>query len=41
VLHLLVDSGDLDRMLDRLQKKETDPYTLAEETAKKYLQNCI
>jgi LAO/AO transport system kinase len=41
VLKLLVTSGDMERMIDQLQKKETDPYTLAEEVAKKYLQNCI
>ena len=41
VLNILVSSGELDRMLDRLQKKEVDPYTLAEEVAKKHLTGCV
>lgn len=41
ILGLLVSSGDMERMVDQLQKKETDPYTLAEEVAKKFLQKCI
>jgi LAO/AO transport system kinase len=41
VLDKLVTSGDLDRMIDSLLKKESDPYTLSEEVAKKYLKDCL
>jgi LAO/AO transport system kinase len=37
VLGDLVAKGDLERMADKLIKKESDPYTLAEETASRYL----
>jgi LAO/AO transport system kinase len=37
VLDALVASGDLERMVERLMKKETDPYSLAEEIAHRYL----
>jgi LAO/AO transport system kinase len=37
VLEALIFSGELDRMIESLLRKETDPYTLAEEVAKKYL----
>jgi LAO/AO transport system kinase len=38
VLKDLVDSGAMDRMVERLLNKETDPCTLSEEVASKYLQ---
>ncbi len=41
VLEKLVSSGELDRMIDQLLKKETDPYSLSEDVAKKYLQGCL
>jgi LAO/AO transport system kinase len=37
VLTQLVETGDMERMADKLLKKETDPYTLADEIANKYL----
>jgi len=37
VLDRLVANGELNEMVDRLTKRETDPYTLADEVAKKYL----
>lgn len=41
VLDRLISSGDLDRMIDSLLKKESDPYTISEEVAKKYLKECM
>ncbi|MFH1079402.1 MAG: methylmalonyl Co-A mutase-associated GTPase MeaB [Pseudomonadota bacterium] len=40
VLSALAENGELDAMIDRLMKKETDPYTLAEEIAGRYLKVC-
>jgi len=37
VLNRLIANGELNEMVDRLTKRETDPYTLADEVAKKYL----
>ncbi len=37
VLAKLVANGELECMIEKLSKKETDPYTLAEEIAKRYL----
>ena len=37
VLTKLVESGEMNEMTERLLKKETDPYTLAEMVASKYL----
>jgi LAO/AO transport system kinase len=37
ILEKLVSEGELDRVVDKLLKKETDPYTCAEELAKKYV----
>lgn len=37
VLKKLVETGELDRMADKLVSKESDPYTLAEEVTRKYL----
>ncbi len=41
VLKILVSTGELDRMIEKLLNKESDPCTLAEEIARKYLQGCI
>ncbi|MEN6467236.1 MAG: methylmalonyl Co-A mutase-associated GTPase MeaB [Syntrophaceae bacterium] len=41
VLDRLITSGDLERMIDSLLKKESDPYTISEEIAKKYLKDCM
>jgi LAO/AO transport system kinase len=41
VLGMLVKTGELDLMVDKIVKKESDPSTLAEEVAKKYLQGCF
>jgi len=40
VMKILVDTGELDQMVDKLLRKETDPCTLSEEIASKYLQGC-
>jgi LAO/AO transport system kinase len=40
VLNALAANGELDTMIGRLMKKETDPYTLAEEIARRYLKAC-
>lgn len=37
VLQKLLDDGAMDNMIKRLETKETDPYTLAEAVAQKYL----
>jgi LAO/AO transport system kinase len=37
VLNKLIESGEFDQMVQKLLKKETDPYTLADEVAAKYL----
>lgn len=41
VLNILVSTGELDRMVEKLLNKESDPCTLSEEVARKYLQGCI
>ncbi|MEN6317539.1 MAG: methylmalonyl Co-A mutase-associated GTPase MeaB [Syntrophaceae bacterium] len=41
VLKILLSTGELDRMVEKLINKESDPCSLAEEVAKKYLQGCI
>jgi LAO/AO transport system kinase len=41
VLKLLVSTGELDRMVEKILNKESDPCTLAEEIAHKYLRGCI
>ena len=33
----LVETGEIDSMVDKLMRREADPYTLAEDAAKKYL----
>jgi len=38
VLSKLVESGEMNQMADKLIQKKTDPYTLAEEVAGKYVQ---
>jgi LAO/AO transport system kinase len=37
LLDRLTADGDMDAMIDRLLRKETDPYTLAEEVARRFL----
>ena len=37
ILRKLVASGEFEKMVDRLMKRETDPYTLADEVAEKHL----
>jgi len=37
-LNQLIIEGEMDRMVDKLLQGETDPVTLAEEVAGKYLQ---
>jgi LAO/AO transport system kinase len=37
VLSALAANGELERMVEQLMKKDTDPYTLAEEIARRYL----
>ncbi|MBN2570341.1 MAG: methylmalonyl Co-A mutase-associated GTPase MeaB [Deltaproteobacteria bacterium] len=39
ILEKLIAEGELDDLVNRLLKKETDPYTCATEIAKKYLRN--
>jgi LAO/AO transport system kinase len=41
VLRILVSTGELDRMVEKLLRKETDPCTLSEEVASKYLQGYV
>jgi LAO/AO transport system kinase len=41
VLAMLVKTGELDSMVEKILKKESDPSTLAEEIARKYLQGCF
>ncbi|MGZ6236822.1 MAG: methylmalonyl Co-A mutase-associated GTPase MeaB [Syntrophales bacterium] len=41
VLEMLVKTGELDSMLEKILKKESDPASLAEEIARKYLQGCF
>jgi LAO/AO transport system kinase len=41
VLEMLVKTGELDSMVEKLLKKESDPASLAEEIARKYLQGCF
>jgi len=41
VLRVLVSTGELDRMVEKLLNKESDPCSLAEEIAEKYLQGCV
>lgn len=37
IIKILVSAGDMDRMVEKLLKKETDPCSLSEEIARKYL----
>lgn len=37
VLNKLIETGEFDKMVEKLMKKETDPYTLADEVASNYL----
>jgi len=37
ILEKLVAEGDMEQLVDKLLKKETDPYTCAEEIARRFL----
>jgi LAO/AO transport system kinase len=39
VLEELAETGEMDRIAERLLRKETDPYTIAEEVAHRYMKN--
>ncbi|MCX5853508.1 MAG: hypothetical protein NTZ24_02785 [Deltaproteobacteria bacterium] len=41
MLNILVSTGEMDRMVEKLLKKESDPCSLSEEVARKYLQGCL
>jgi LAO/AO transport system kinase len=41
VLHKLIGSGEMEGMIDKVMKKEIDPYTIAEDVAKRYLEGCL
>ncbi len=41
VLHKLIGSGEMEGMIDKVMKKEIDPYTVAEDVAKRYLEGCL
>ena len=41
VLKVLVSTGELESMIEKLLRKESDPNTLSEEIARKYLQGCL
>jgi LAO/AO transport system kinase len=41
VMRVLVSTGEMDRMVDKVLKKETDPCSLAEEVASQYLQKGV
>lgn len=41
VLMKLVASGEMEGMIDKLMKKEIDPYTVAEDIAKRYMAGCL
>ena len=37
VLNDLTEDGELENMVDKLMRRETDPYSLAEEVAQRYM----
>jgi len=41
VLLKLVASGEMQGAIDKLMKKEADPYTVAEDIAKRYMEGCL
>ena len=41
VLLKLVASGEMEGAIDKLMKKEIDPYTVAEDIAKRYIAGCL
>ena len=41
VLQKLIGSGEMEGMIDRVMKKEVDPYSVAEDIAKRYLEGCL
>ncbi len=41
VLLKLLGSGQMEGLIDKVMKKEIDPYTVAEDIAKRYLEGCL
>jgi LAO/AO transport system kinase len=41
VLLKLLGTGQMEGLIDRVMKKEIDPYTVAEDIAKRYLEGCL
>jgi LAO/AO transport system kinase len=41
VLLKLLGSGQMEGLIDKVMKKEVDPYTVAEDIAKRYLEGCL
>ena len=41
VLLKLLGSGQMEEMIEKVMKKEVDPYTVAEDIAKRYLEGCL
>jgi LAO/AO transport system kinase len=41
ILRELVEEGEMAKMADTVLKKESDPYTLAEQVASRYLKRCF
>jgi LAO/AO transport system kinase len=41
VLLKLLGSGQMEGLIEKVMKKEVDPYTVAEDIAKKYLEGCL
>lgn len=41
VLLKLLSSGQMEEMIEKVMKKEVDPYTVAEDIAKRYLEGCL
>jgi LAO/AO transport system kinase len=41
VLQKLLGSGQMEGLIEKVMKKEVDPYTVAEDIAKRYLEGCL
>jgi LAO/AO transport system kinase len=41
VLLKLLGSGQMEGLIEKVMKKEIDPYTAAEDIAKRYLEGCL
>lgn len=41
VLQKLLSSGQMEGLIEKVMKKEIDPYTVAEDIAKRYLEGCL